>query len=258
MKSKYHFDNKEWEKLNDLVLKMTEEKSLESLRFLVLEKVNELIPNQKSFMDLGYRKSGKTEFLDPISLNMSKQELKNYYEIYASYDFTSWILESKETIVYRDSDFMTEAGRDASEIYQGWMKPMNIYYSLGSVLVKNQILYGSITLFRNKKKDFTNKEIEILDFISQHFAAQLSLRYPHGLMLKGKKTNGNNLQQQYGFTPREMEIIDEVMKGNDIDQISRKLFISSTTVKKHLTHIFRKADVKSRLDLMHFINQEMN
>ena len=52
-----------------------------------------------------------------------------------------------------------------------------------------------------------------------------------------------------GITPREAEIVALVMRGYSNKEIGAELFISLDTVKKHLSSIYQKAGVKSRLQL---------
>ena len=57
---------------------------------------------------------------------------------------------------------------------------------------------------------------------------------------------------QFGLTGREMEIILEVVSGASNPEIARKLSISEQTVKHHLTHIFDKLGVYTRVELALF------
>jgi DNA-binding CsgD family transcriptional regulator len=52
-----------------------------------------------------------------------------------------------------------------------------------------------------------------------------------------------------GISPREAEIAGLVMRGLSNREIGAELFISLDTVKKHLSSIYQKAGVKSRLQL---------
>jgi len=52
-----------------------------------------------------------------------------------------------------------------------------------------------------------------------------------------------------GLTPREREIISAVASGCGNGEIARKLAISEHTVKHHLTNIFDKLGVSTRLEL---------
>ncbi len=57
---------------------------------------------------------------------------------------------------------------------------------------------------------------------------------------------------QFGLTGRELEIIVEVVSGASNPEIARKLSISEQTVKHHLTHIFDKLGVYTRVELALF------
>lgn len=56
----------------------------------------------------------------------------------------------------------------------------------------------------------------------------------------------------YGLTPREREIVVAVVAGYSNPEIAEKLSLSEQTVKHHLTHIFDKLGVFSRLELALF------
>lgn len=57
---------------------------------------------------------------------------------------------------------------------------------------------------------------------------------------------------QFGLTRREQEIIVEVVAGLSNQEIADRLFVSKQTVKHHLTHIFDKLGVYSRVELALF------
>ena len=56
-------------------------------------------------------------------------------------------------------------------------------------------------------------------------------------------------QNKSELTSREVEIISEIKTGNSNKQIAHKLSISEETVKRHLSNIFEKLGVSSRLEL---------
>ena len=53
----------------------------------------------------------------------------------------------------------------------------------------------------------------------------------------------------FGLTSREIEIISAIKEGNSNREISSKLAISEETVKRHLSNIYAKLGVSSRLEL---------
>lgn len=65
--------------------------------------------------------------------------------------------------------------------------------------------------------------------------------------------NGKLLpQNKYGLTPREGEIISAVLEGYSNPEIAASLSLSEHTVKHHLSNIFDKLGVYSRLELALF------
>lgn len=51
------------------------------------------------------------------------------------------------------------------------------------------------------------------------------------------------------LSPRELEIAQLVLQGMSNKEIAKKLFISESTVKNHLSRIFQKLGVKDRVEL---------
>jgi DNA-binding CsgD family transcriptional regulator len=54
---------------------------------------------------------------------------------------------------------------------------------------------------------------------------------------------------------REMEVAALMLKGRDNAQIHRELFISAGTVKNHVSNIYKKLGIKSRLQLMNLVRE---
>ena len=53
----------------------------------------------------------------------------------------------------------------------------------------------------------------------------------------------------YGLTSRQMQIVEQVVRGLSNREIGSSLSISEETVKHHLTRIFDKTGVSTRLEL---------
>jgi DNA-binding NarL/FixJ family response regulator len=60
---------------------------------------------------------------------------------------------------------------------------------------------------------------------------------------------------QPSLTSRELEIISAIRAGNSNKEIASKLSISEETVKRHLSNIFAKVGVSSRLELASLANR---
>jgi len=62
------------------------------------------------------------------------------------------------------------------------------------------------------------------------------------------------LREKYGISNRELEIIQQLLVGKSNKEIEDTLFISFNTVKNHIYNIYQKLGVKSRGQLLYFIN----
>jgi len=65
-------------------------------------------------------------------------------------------------------------------------------------------------------------------------------------------------RKRFGLTPRELEIVSTVVAGYSNREISEHYKISEDTVKHHLSNIFDKLGVSTRLELALFaVNQSL-
>ncbi len=64
--------------------------------------------------------------------------------------------------------------------------------------------------------------------------------------------SGDKPQKNYGLTKREMDILVSIVTGLSNKEIARRFTLSEDTVKHHLTNIFDKVGVNSRLELALF------
>jgi DNA-binding NarL/FixJ family response regulator len=64
--------------------------------------------------------------------------------------------------------------------------------------------------------------------------------------------DGPSRKGKFGLTPRERQITGAVVAGLTNREIAEKLSVSEDTVKHHITHVFDKLGVSSRLELALF------
>ncbi len=81
------------------------------------------------------------------------------------------------------------------------------------------------------------------------------LQYLRGLMESSTKLSR---QKRFGLTPRELDIVSAVVAGYANREIAEHFKISEDTVKHHLSNIFDKTGVSTRLELALFaVNQSL-
>ena len=61
----------------------------------------------------------------------------------------------------------------------------------------------------------------------------------------------NQPHQDFGLTSREIEMLNQLKSGLTYDRIASNLNISYFTVRKHIENIYRKMQVKNKLEAVH-------
>jgi DNA-binding NarL/FixJ family response regulator len=69
-------------------------------------------------------------------------------------------------------------------------------------------------------------------------------------LIRSSKTSGGALG--FGLTPRELDVLGMVVAGCGNKDIAQKFSVSEETIKHHLTRIFSKTGVQSRVELALF------
>jgi DNA-binding CsgD family transcriptional regulator len=64
------------------------------------------------------------------------------------------------------------------------------------------------------------------------------------------------IQEQYGLTPAEAAIAVEVMKGDGVSAVAKRLGVSSTTARTHLSRIFAKTGTHRQAELVRLLMRQ--
>ena len=250
--------SEQWNIISEAIYTMNAESNLDKLRGDILAALDSLIPHTRSFFDLGQRQNNQVDFFDPLPRNMEKKYLDLYYDEYQYIDTMFWFFSQSRTEVYRESDFVSTAMQEASAFYSGWLAPQDIHYSMGSMVVYNGVLYGSVNLWRSKSQgDFTDEEVQIMTVINRHLSLRFGMWFPKGFHRRGTGSHLEALARLYHLTPREIEIAELIYEGLSIREIAEQLFVTENTVKKHSTHIFKKMKIDSRVRLARVVRDHM-
>lgn len=244
--------NNQWERFQEFLLNLYQQNRLDGIQKMVMDYLELEIAHHCSMFDYGRAKDGEIIFFHPYSGNLDEAALKDYYKNYQYQDYMVWNFSQTEPFVYRNSDLMPDSMREKSPIYQRWMQPLRVYHGLGCTIV-NRHFYGSVTMFRTKEMgDFTWDELYLLKILNTHLASHISMLYPNGV----RESDFANMDmdkhwlEKYHLTEREIEIVRQLQEGLTNQEIGSRLCISEVTVKKHMSHIFQKMQVKSRSQLL--------
>ena len=112
---------------------------------------------------------------------------------------------------------------------------------------------------------FTTQEWLVVIFIFTFFTgnAFLPVYLSYGTLVSGlssdpaREISFGDFCRKFEVSPRETDIIHEICNGLSNKEISEKLFISLQTVKDHTHRIYIKTNVKSRVQLITLVKEEV-
>lgn len=242
--------NNEWMVLNNIIYKIYTTEDITAMRELLLEQLKMIMDFDSAHF---YLASGndKFELIDQVAYNCDPDETIKYNEL----DYGREIMCGGKSIVYRDTDIVSDCARTESEYYKKVYKSNNWHYSLQTVLGFNKKFLGIITLYRSIGKDnFVYDDVFIMDMLKEHLAYRL-YRDINRNDKKAEKMSLNEVADKYELTKRECMVLSELLNGSDNYKICDGLGISVNTLKKHIQNIYRKLGVKSRIKLFKIIKE---
>jgi len=218
-----------------------------------LQQIKVLIPHTESRVYRVKREAGQHHPYVRICCSCGSGNLNHDYDV-TKYDcFWSEYLYAPWSNVFRHSDLDSAEAFEQSELYKTVYIPQNIHHTMKMVLILDDHLLGVFALFRPKSdQDFSQRDVYIFNLLKEHLALRFSqlvdepgFEVPH----KITTTTLHRISAQYSLTKREHEILGMIIKDEDEQDICKKLYISPSTLKKHISNIYQKTNVKNRIQL---------
>ena len=77
--------------------------------------------------------------------------------------------------------------------------------------------------------------------------------FDHSIYLTAPRANAavqpiQRVEDRFGLTPRELEILELMAEGRSNAQLARMLWVTEQTVKFHLSNVYRKLEVSNRTE----------
>jgi len=96
----------------------------------------------------------------------------------------------------------------------------------------------------------TGLEIDPPIVFQENDTVEVQFSFPNQFSMKATAGNFEDDARYHNLSAREQEIVEMVRNGYDNIGISEKLGITHATVKQHLKAIYRKVEVKNRVELI--------
>ena len=65
------------------------------------------------------------------------------------------------------------------------------------------------------------------------------------------------MKSDYGFSAREMDVLDLLLHGRNAEYIAKTLIVAHSTAKTHIAHIYQKGGFSSQQMLMDEFERRM-
>lgn len=242
----------EWEKINKIILMIYSEDDSKKMRKKFLEELRRLVVYDIGEFSLG---NDDYRFYDSVEVNMDTGKmidiLAKYYEYKDNHTDVNidWVFRWPDSIVVRERDVIRGDAFEATKINKLFLARLNMKYFCTISLALEGKFVGELTVYRSDAYEgFSDRDLYVFEQFKDHLANRL-FRYKH------KNQPGRLTKEQYAvlgksnLSEREIEIFELAYLGISNDNISKQLFISENTVKKHLGNIYGKLEIKNRIQL---------
>ena len=197
------------------------------------------------------------EFFEYVSDDISDEHLQSYRNKYIHFDFMLWHCAAPDELVFRESDIIVEQYMDDSIFMKEWLEPIGAHYGAGMNIAGAGHSFGNICLYRSRQEgDFTLQDIMILRVINSHLCICFRNLFPRGIRRDSFGRRRDLLSSTYHLTKRESELVQLVCQGASRTSLSDKMYLSESTVKKHLNSIYKKLEISGFEELLRFVAQE--
>ncbi len=244
-------EERQWKEIHHFLLKCENSHSIEEFTEAVLYNMNSICPFDNG---LAYILDAKGNCVLQKLYNYKKEWSNAYIEYYKHLD-----VARREKQANTDFDkpvtsllsFTDWSKVETSEFTRDYILPARkLKYSFYIALVDDDEIARAIFAFdRTRNVPYEDKEKEILDIILPHLSNFHRMFYYKAL--SGTQSGKwETLLDVADLTPQERKIVRLLCQGVSPDEISKRLVISPTTIRKHLSHIYKKLSVSGIQELL--------
>jgi len=161
---------------------------------------------------------------------------------------TDYRVRTGDLSAIRMSDVVGRLRYRESPFYREYFQPVGLDHVLDLGLSTDRQRYRSIVLIRGRDDaDFSERDRAVLELLRPHLRA----REARADLERRARNPDRNPESDAGetkssLTAREREILRLVREGKTNTEIAGELWVSPSTVKKHLENVYDKLGVASR------------
>lgn len=246
------YNSLNWEKINNFLYECGKIHEPVDFSKRILIEINNLIPFEQARL---YFINDNSKVYSEHLLGVDETIVKDYHEYFSKMDNSRYgITKVAENFKMNypkveDCVYSWDKYNQKDDFFNKYVIPNQIRHSFGLGLRDLHNSLKCLFIFdRVNDIKYSNKEILIMSQIRPH------LDNLHKNFYVETPINKNNIHSDIytdlPLTSREIEIAELLIGGVLPANISSKLFISITTVNKHIANIHRKLNVSTRQELI--------
>lgn len=221
-----------------------------------LQKLKPCIDYDLAVFDMCKAYNMKTVFFDTVVASNYDSEfetnfINDYDTTFASLSYSRWLHNEKRNLCFRDTDIVAEKIRKTSTYYTQYLQRYGFDYALNCEYAINRTNVACLALYREAgKENFRDRELQELKSLTASILLGLT---NSGISLLDAKAD---TLSSCGLTQREKTILSLVYNGLSNKSIADSLYITENTVKKHMSNILGKTNMKNRSQLTSWLHKE--
>lgn len=194
-------------------------------------------------LDVGARRFVELRPADP-----DEDEDDELYWAVGPCAITDYRVRTGDLSAIRMSDVIGRQRYRDSPFYREYFQPVGMEHVLDLGLSTDRQRYRSLVLIRGGDvPDFSERDRAVLELLRPHLRArEARAELERRLRNPDRTTDADEAESKTSLTAREREILRLVRDGRTNTEIAGELWISPSTVKKHLENVYDKLGVASR------------
>lgn len=251
----HSLETNDWMVINNIVYQINSIEDLTTMRKNFLTQIS-LVLNFDSADFYIASEVNSHNLVQPVFYNHKPNLDEDYMDKYDNLDYSRGLMFGGKSNVYRETDIISEEKRVETEYYKSFFEPNNWHYALNIILAYKGEFLGVASFFRSKKSgDFEYEDSFVLDIIKEHLAFRLYQSLSDESK-ESEKLSVPKCAEIYNLTKREEIVLKELINGLNNDEITNKLCITNNTLKKHILNIYKKLQIKNRVQLFKMIREK--
>jgi len=188
-------------------------------------------------------------FQHRVALNMSDKNLATYESYFQYHDPITPLMQLRHEPT-RVIQVMQQHDLVRTEFFNDFLMKDGLYWGVNVYAWDRDQNIGDMRIWRSKRRDdFDDTAMALLRLIQPAFTTALR-RSRKPLTTSSILMSSPPASQTAGLSERERQIVALIALGWPDKEIARRLGIGFTTVRTHITHIFRKLGVDNRVQLV--------